>query len=110
MDVLIKNKKCIQIFMHVNSSGFESDKYKNVRLNLRGESIWVRLHVLNFWVSQDFPTPYDKLLDCSHLCHVPSCVKLSHLNLESRSINHARKACLKNGICSGHEGHPNCIF
>ena len=48
--------------------------------------------------------------DVSHLCHLKSCVKISHLNHESRSTNLKRRQCDKDGECVGHDGLPDCLF
>ena len=77
---------------------------------MRGQQIYVKLHVLNFWLSQDFAKDFDLTKDVSHLCHEPSCVKLTHLNHESHSVNINRKKCLKSLECTGHDPHPECIL
>lgn len=98
-------KVCIKII-----TGYEADDYKSVRLKIRGQSITIKLHMLNFLVAKNFDFDYDPSYDISHLCHLPSCVKPSHLNHESRSLNNLRKKCLKNLSCQGHGSDPDCIF
>lgn len=92
------------------SQGYESGRYKSIKLTMRGQQIYVKLHVLNFWISLDFAKDFDLTKDVSHLCHEPSCVKIAHLNHESRSVNVLRKNCVKNLDCSGHDPHPECIL
>ena len=90
--------------------GYESSKYRNIGLTLRGQKIFVGHHALNFWISKDFSVDYDLTKDISHLCHLPSCVKISHLNQESRSVNNSRKLCVTNSECQGHEPEPDCVL
>ena len=98
-------KVCIKII-----TGYESDDYKSVRLKIRGQNISTKLHLLNFWVAKNFDFYNDPSKELSHLCHLPSCVKVAHLNYETKSLNNLRKKCLKNLVCQGHGGDPDCIF
>lgn len=89
---------------------YESNKYKNVTLSLRGQRITVTLHRLNYWVSRDMDPNFDLGKDVSHLCHERACVKWEHLNIETRSVNNKRKSCVQMGFCSGHDPEPDCVF
>ena len=91
-------------------TGYESDQYKTIQLTMRGQKIYIKQHALRYWVANDFPKDFDLSKDISHLCHKRSCVKLSHLNHESRAINNARKHCLKALSCAGHDPEPDCLF
>ena len=46
----------------------------------------------------------------SHLCGRPNCVRDSHLNLESQSMNLTRVACHNQLNCKTHGVKPLCIF
>ena len=59
---------------------------------------------------KDFSKNFDSKMDVSHLCHLKSCIKVAHLNLETRSMNNKRKACVKVKKCYGHDPEPMCIF
>ena len=91
-------------------SGYENSKYRNLCLTLRGQKIFVRHHCLNYWIAKDFSVDFDLTKDISHLCHMPSCVKISHLNQESRTVNNSRKICATNSECTGHESEPDCVL
>ena len=81
-----------------------------MQITLRGERFYVKLHCLNYWIGQDFSSDISKDLDISHLCHLRSCVKLTHLNAETRKINNQRKNCVKSKKCFGHDNQPDCLF
>lgn len=49
-------------------------------------------------------------LECSHLCHEPTCVNVKHLVMEAGAINKSRKVCHYLSQCVGHHGHLPCIF
>ena len=52
--------------------------------------------------------PHQKVV--SHLCGHPNCVRASHLNLESQSMNLSRVACHNQVKCKTHGVKPLCIF
>ena len=90
--------------------GYENQSYRSIGLTIRGEKIFVKHHCLSYWISKDFPSEFDLNLDISHLCHLRSCVKISHLHQESRSLNNSRKGCFSQRLCIGHESAPDCVF
>ena len=65
-------------------------------------------HVLIYCLNH----PHEELshLDVSHICHTASCGNIKHLCLEDRLTNNQRKVCNSSGSCTGHDGHPDCIF
>ena len=94
---------------HLVVDGKEGNEYAKVRVYLRGKSYSVLRHRLCYFVDNRFePLPTD--LHVSHLCHIKNCCRNDHLSLESASVNNSRKQCAKNHTCSGHPGHPNCVF
>ena len=66
------------------------------------------VHVISYFLGNLRVAPPLNVI--SHLCHEPTCVNISHLNLEPQSINNKRKACRSTRVCKGHTGQPNCIF
>lgn len=50
-------------------------------------------------------------LDCSHLCHTPTCCLMEHLSIEPHHVNNSRRPCNSLGYCiGGHGQYPRCIF
>lgn len=88
---------------------FESNQYKRIYLNIRGQSYTVGLHRLAFWVDKDF-APLNWENDVSHLCHLRSCADPKHLNLESHKINLNRNQCVKAKKCFTHGTEPLCML
>ena len=97
-------------FFFEKIKGYENQSYRSIGLTIRGEKIFVKHHCLSYWISKDFPSDLDLNLDISHLCHLRSCVKISHLHQESRSLNNSRKQCFAQMLCLGHDSAPDCVF
>lgn len=49
-------------------------------------------------------------LDVSHLCHQRLCMTPEHLVLEPKAVNSERTHCVRQGHCSHHGEHPDCLF
>ena len=54
-------------------------------------------------------TKNNRKIVISHLCGRANCIRGSHLNLESQSLNLDRAACHRSGMCKTHGVHPLCI-
>ena len=48
-------------------------------------------------------------LEVSHLCHNTKCVRIDHLNLETKEVNDDRRHCKNQGVCT-RDHLPHCIF
>ena len=58
-------------------------------------------HILQYF-AQTGLTPYKGVIDISHLCHQPRCIRFDHLSREPHKVNEQRKDCKRSGICEGH--------
>ena len=47
--------------------------------------------------------------EASHLCHIPKCVAIDHIRLETHAENQNRQTCNRYGFCV-YEHDPECIF
>ena len=68
--ISVKKVKTVRLFKKsckIKLKGAEINEYKTVRITLRGQSYFVKLHALNYWVSKGFPTDMNLNYDVSHL-------------------------------------------
>lgn len=86
----------------------DKDGYGIARIHFRGKRIKVRVHRLAYYLYHNLPSMAGKHV--SHVCHTKLCFQMSHLSLESSSINNRRKVCVNNGECSGHYGYKRCLL
>ena len=89
-----------------------SQKYPKIKITTLHSPYSMNMHVFIYKMAKNIQ-PNHRFLpnqDISHLCHQPTCMKIGHLNLESRQINNHRKLCKSNRACFGHFNQPNCIF
>ena len=87
----------------VNKGGYGiyRHSHKGRRLNLK-------VHRLMYYIHNGEPIPRDRHV--SHRCHVRNCITPDHLSLEPQKVNNSRMICKNEGLCTGHHGHPDCLF
>ena len=53
----------------------------------------------------------DMILECSHLCHLKTCVNKDHIILETHTSNQGRITCFQDNICHlGNHEAPSCLL
>ena len=103
-------------FCHLWRGKKNQDKYGVVKLTLdlkSGESKTkeMLIHRLAYYaVHREKGFDPEKDFGVSHLCGVRLCANPEHLTYENIQINLDRRPCHLKGVCSGHDGHKDCVF
>lgn len=94
---------------HVWTGAKDKDGYGVKSVSVNGIEYKIRVHRAVYFLNTECrPIPIE--LHISHLCGNKLCCHVPHLNLESCGTNNHRQACMREGICFGHDGCPDCIF
>ena len=59
---------------------------------------------------KDGQFPTSSTDQASHLCHNRKCLTKEHIRWEPSWLNQMRELCREAGVCTGHDGAPDCIF
>lgn len=83
-----------------------------VRFVADARATWGYAHRLAWMVEKNLTRAQLKqqadLVEVSHLCGSPSCIRPDHLNLEDAATNNQRRQCQNRNVCMGHGQHPAC--
>ena len=54
---------------------------------------------------------WGETLECSHICHMKTCINPEHIVLETHTANQGRITCVSHNVChSGNHSGPPCIL